>query len=115
MARMPKDYGKRKFRDFAKKKRLRLARGEDGFPIVVSRGKEYEGCHLFEGFGNQFVGLYVVRDTTFKMSHTYGALRRMGLEPIAQGDLESTFKVPYSLVMKIARKFKMVKRKVNKT
>ena len=114
MAKMPKDYGKRKFRDFARKNRLRLARGEDGFPVILARGKEYEGCHLYDGFGDTHVGLYVARPTTFKMSHTYGALKRMGLEPIALGDLEGTFKIPYKMVMKIARKFKMVKRKVNR-
>jgi hypothetical protein len=113
VARMPKDFGKRKFKQFAKTKRLRLVRSEDGLPIVVSRGKEWAGCHLFEGFGNGYVGLYVVRDTTFKMSHVYGALCRMGLEPMARGDWEGTFKVPYKSVMKVARKFKMVKRKVN--
>ena len=45
------DYGKKKFRNFAKANRLRLKRSEDGLPIVVARGKQYEVWHLYEGFG----------------------------------------------------------------
>ena len=112
MAKMVKDFGKKKFRKFAKDNRLRLVRDEDGLPIVKSRGKDIEGTHLFDGFGNQFVGLYIWRDSKFKMSHTYSKLVRAGYEPICRAEQEATFKIPYSKIMKIAREFNMIKRRV---
>tara|TARA_R100000951_G_scaffold91363_1_gene79719 strand:- start:67 stop:399 length:333 start_codon:yes stop_codon:yes gene_type:complete len=109
---MVKDFGKKKFRKFAKDNRLRLVRSEDGLPIVKSRGKDIAGTHLFDGFGNHFVGLYIWRDTKFKMSHTYSKLVRLGYEPIAKAEQEATFRIPYKRVLKIAREFKMIKRRV---
>ena len=111
---MKGDYGKAKFRQFAKANRFRLAKDEDGLPIVVSRGKEWAGCQLFEGYGTKEVGLLIVRDTTFKLSHIYGAMCREGYEPVVRGDFECIFKIPYGpkgrTLKKIARRFKMVKR-----
>ena len=108
------DYGAKKFRTFARNNRLRLKKGEDGVPIVVSRGAEYKGCHLFEGFGDNHVGLYVTRQTPFKTTCMHNVLKKSGLKPICQGETESTFKVPYSRVMTVAKKFKMIKRKFKK-
>jgi hypothetical protein len=108
------DYGKKKFKRFAREKRLRLKKDDDGLPIVVARGKEWAGCHLFEGFGTKEVGLFIKRNTKFKLSHIYGALCREGFTPIARGDTECIFRIPYGLkgrtLMKIARRYKMIKR-----
>jgi hypothetical protein len=112
---MKNDYGKAKFRVFAKEKRLRLARDGDGLPIVVARGKEYAGSQLFEGFGTKHVGFLLVRSTAGKLSRTYGSLVRRGYEPILRAECEAVFKIPYGpkgkTLMKIAREFKMVKKR----
>ena len=107
---MTNDYGKKKFREFAKANRLRLKRGEDGFPIVTARGKAYENWHLYEGFGDDFVGMYIVRDTAGKLKHSVRKIRKMGLYPWREGDFEAIFKVPYSKVWEVAKAFNMVKK-----
>jgi len=104
------DYGRKKFKQFAKMNRLRLQRSEDGNPIVVSRGKVYAGSMLYEGFSGDFVGLCVVRNTTAKLTSLANKLDRMGFTPLVRGDYEATYKVPYSRVWEIARMFRMVKK-----
>jgi hypothetical protein len=105
------DYGKTKFKLFAKMNRLRLQRSEDGYPIVVSRGKKYAGCMLYDGFCDEFVGFYVTRDSPSKLSHTAGKLDKMGLTPLNLGDWEALYKVPYARVWEIANMFNMVKKR----
>ena len=107
---MTSDYGKKKFREFAKANRLRLKRGEDGFPIVTARGKAYKNWHLYEGFGDEFVGLYIARDTQAKFKHSLRKVKKMGLNPYQEGDFEACFKIPYSRVWEIAKAFSMVKK-----
>ena len=105
------DYGRTKFKLFAKMNRLRMQRAEDGNPVVVSRGKKYAGTMLYDGFSDDFIGLCVVRDSTSKLSHTTGKLDKMGLIPYTSGDYEAIYKVPYDKVWEIAKMFNMVKKK----
>ena len=105
------DYGKKKFKDFAKANRLRLKTAEDGLPIVTSRGKNFEGWHLYEGFGDDLVGLYIVRDTEAKLKHSLRKVKKMGLYPWREGDFEACFKIPYSRVWEVAKAFNMVKKR----
>ena len=105
------DYGRTKFKLFAKMNRLRMQRSEDGNPVVVSRGKKYAGTMLYDGFSDEFIGLCVVRDSPSKLSHTAGKLSKMGLIPWTEGDYEAIYKVPYDKVWKIAKMFNMVKKR----
>jgi len=105
------DFGKKKFKEYAKMNRLRLKTSEDGYPIVISRGKKYEGCILYEGFSDDFVGLVVVRDTPSKLSHLANKIDKMGLTPLLRGDYEAAYKVPYSKVWEVAKFFNMVKKR----
>jgi len=105
------DFGKKKFKEYAKMNRLRLKTSEDGYPIVISRGKKYEGCILYEGFSDDFVGLVVVRDTPSKLSHLANKIDKMGLTPLLRSDYEAAYKVPYSKVWEVAKFFNMVKKR----
>jgi hypothetical protein len=105
------DFGRKKFKEFAKANRLRLKTAEDGNPVVVSRGKKYLGCQLYEGFNDDYVGLYVTRGSAAKLKHTTRMVKKMGLNPTQEGDLEVIFRVPYSKVWKIAKAFNMVKKR----
>ena len=105
------DYGRTKFKLFAKMNRLRMQRSEDGNPVVVSRGKKYAGTMLYDGFCDEFIGLCVVRDSPSKLSHTAGKLSKMGLIPWTEGDYEAIYKVPYDKVWEIAKMFNMVKKR----
>jgi|TARA_A100001515_G_scaffold143148_1_gene143602 hypothetical protein len=105
------DYGRTKFKLFAKMNRLRMQRAEDGNPVVVSRGKKYAGTMLYDGFSDEFIGLCVVRDSPSKLSHTAGKLNKMGLTPWSCGDYEAIYKVPYDKVWEIAKMFNMVKKR----
>jgi hypothetical protein len=102
------DYGKKKFKQFAKSNRLRLKTSEDGYPIVVSRGTKYANCMLYEGFCDDFVGLYVTRDTPSKLTHLVGKLTKMGFTPYVRGDYEALYKVSYNKAWKVANMFNMV-------
>lgn len=104
------DFGLKKFKRFAKANRLRLERSEDGLPIVSARGQKYEGWHLYEGFGDDFVALYIVRDTPAKLKHSVRSVKKLGLTLLKEGDIEAVFKVPYSKVWGVAKEFKMVKK-----
>jgi hypothetical protein len=105
------DFGKKKFKEYAKMNRLRLKTSEDGYPVVISRGKKFEGCMLYDGFSDDFVGLLVVRDTASKLSHLANKVDKMGLTPLIRGDYEATYKVPYSKIWEVAKFFNMVKKK----
>ena len=107
------DFGKKKFKQFAKKNRLRIKTAEDGNPIVVARGKKFQNCFLFEGFGDDYVGLYIVKNTPGKLTYLANKLERMGLDVLNRGDYEASFKIPYARVMAIAKTFSMIKRKVS--
>ena len=102
------DFGTKKFKQFAKENRLRLKQGEDRFPTVVSSCK-YRGAHLYDGFGDDAVGLWVDRNTKKKFTFMKNRLVELGAIPHVLGDMEGTFKVPYENVMKIAKHLKMVK------
>ena len=104
------DHGKKKFKNFAKANRLRLKRSEDGLPIVVARGKQFAGWHLYEGFGDEFVGLYITRDTPGKLKHSVRKIKNMGFTPHQEGDFDACFKIPYSKVWQVAKAFHMVKK-----
>lgn len=104
------DYGKKKFRNFAKANRLRLKRSEDGLPIVVARGKQYQGWHLYEGFGDECVGFYITRDTPGKLKHSVRKIKKLGLTLWREGDYEAIFKVPYDRIWEVAKAFSMVKK-----
>jgi hypothetical protein len=108
---MLNDHGKKKFKEFAKANRLRIKRDKDGLPIIVARGKKYEGWHLYEGFGDDFVGLYITRPTTAKTKYSLRKLRKMGFYPLREGDFEAIFKIPYSRAWEVAKEFGMVKKK----
>ena len=105
------DFGEKKFKEYAKMNRLRLKTSEYGYPIVISRGKKFEGCMLYEGFSDDFVGLVVVRDTMSKLSHITRKVDKMGLTPLTRGDYEATYKVPYSKIWEVAKFFNMVKKR----
>ena len=105
------DYGRTKFKLFAKMNRLRMQRAEDGNPVVVSRGKKYAGTMLYDGFSDEFIGLCVVRDSPSKLSHTAGKLNKMGLTPWSCGEYEAIYKVPDDKVWEIAKMFNMVKKR----
>lgn len=105
------DFGKKKFKEYAKMNRLRLKTSDDGFPVVISRGKKYAGCMLYEGFSDEYVGLYVTRDTKSKLSHIAKKVDNLGLTPLVRGDYEATYKVPYSRVWEVAKMFNMVKKR----
>lgn len=104
------DYGLKKFKTFAKANRLRLERSEDGLPIVAARGKKFQGWHLYEGFGDDFVALYITRDTPAKLKHSVRFVKKLGLTLIQEGDLEAVFKVPYNQLWRVAKELKMVKK-----
>jgi hypothetical protein len=104
------DFGLKKFKRFAKANRLRLERSEDGLPIVSARGQKYKGWHLYEGFGDDFVALYIVRDTPAKLKHSVRSVKKLGLTLLKEGDIEAVFKVPYSKAWSIAKELKMVKK-----
>ena len=108
---MLNDHGKKKFKEFAKANRLRLKRDKDGLPIVTARGKKYEGWHLYEGFGDDFVGLYVIRATTAKMKYSLRKLKKLGFYPWKEGDFEALFKISYSRAWEVANMFGMVKKR----
>ena len=101
------DYGKAKFKQFAKDNRLRLRRGEDGLPIVVPTNK-FKGFHLFEGFGNDFVGLFASKDTQRKFSFAHNKLVKMGCIPNIIGDTEGSYKISYDDLLPIAVKLNMI-------
>tara|TARA_R110000824_G_scaffold332853_1_gene519438 strand:- start:325 stop:684 length:360 start_codon:yes stop_codon:yes gene_type:complete len=103
------DYGEAKFKQFAKDNRLRLRRGEDGFPIVVPTNK-YKGFHLFDGFGNTHVGLYAVKGTKRKFSFIHSKLVALGCQPHVIADAEGTYKISYETLLSIATELKMVKK-----
>jgi hypothetical protein len=107
------DYGRAKFRRFAEKNRLRIKIAEDGNPVVCSIGKKYKGCRLFEGFDNEHCGLYIMKDTPYKLTYLANQLQKMDLTQISRGDFEASFKVPYSKVMAIAKQLKMIKRTIS--
>ena len=102
------DFGTEKFKQFAKENRLRLKQGEDRFPIVASSSK-YRGAHLYDGFGDDAVGLWVSRDTKKKFTFMKNRLIKLGAVPHVLGDMEGTFKVAYEDVMRVANHLKMVK------
>jgi|TARA_R110000824_G_scaffold268897_1_gene457507 hypothetical protein len=101
------DYGKAKFKQFAKDNRLRLRRAEDGLPIVVPTNK-FKGFHLFEGFGNDFVGLFASKDTQRKFSFAHNKLVKMGCIPNIIGDTEGSYKISYDDLLPIAKKLNMI-------
>jgi hypothetical protein len=103
------DYGKAKFKQFAKDNRLRLRRGEDGFPIVVPTNK-FKGFHLFDGFGDDFVGLFASKDTKRKFSFAHKKLVKMGCIPNVIGDTEGHYKISYDDLLPIVRELNMVKK-----
>jgi hypothetical protein len=103
------DYGEAKFKEYARDNRLRIKRGEDGFPIVTSTNK-YKGFHLFDGFGDTHVGLYAVKGTKRKFSFIHSKLVSMGCLPHVIADAEGTYKIPYQNLLSIATELKMVKK-----
>lgn len=109
---MTNDYGRTKFKRFAKANRLRLKAAEDGCPIVEARqSKKLQGWHLYEGHSDDYCYLFIQKQ------HKKGfniALKKLtqdfGLDVHRLGDLEAVFLVPYGKAYAIAKEYNMVKK-----
>jgi hypothetical protein len=100
---------RREFRKWARENNLRLKRGTDCLPIVTARGTYKGQDTLCEGWGDEWVGVYVERETQKKFTFLVKKLVKLGCEPIAVGDQDGLFRVKQWNALPIARLLKMVK------
>lgn len=113
------EYGSDEFRQFALENNLRLETCEDGLPIVqAGPGDKWVEAHLFDGFGNERVGLYVKTATACAMSHMESRLtgnrtakgkKPMKCKPKCLAETEATFTVAYKDLLPPIQFFRFAK------
>ena len=100
---------RRQFREWCNENRLRLKNGPDGFPIAASIGK-YKGLDQFyEGLGEDWVGVFVSRETPNKFTYLHKRLLKAGCEPLVIGDNEGTYRIKSWNALPVAKHLKITK------
>lgn len=115
------EYGSDEFRRFAEGNNLRLETAEDGLSIVTAPdGDKWVEAHLFDGFGNDRVGLYVKVSTPCAMAHmesrltgnrTAATRKPMRCKPICIAETEATFTIAYKDLLPVIQFFRFSKAK----
>lgn len=100
---------RQQFKTWCLENRLRLKKDAAGYPVAVSIGK-YKGTdHFYEGFGSEWVGVYVARETANKFTYLHKRLLKAGCVPLAVGDDEGTYKIKTWNAIPLAKDLKIIK------
>jgi hypothetical protein len=100
---------RQQFKTWCLENRLRLRKDEAGYPIATAIGK-YKGIDSFyDGFGDDWVGVHVARETSNKFTYLHKRLLKAGCVPLAIGDDEGTYKIKTWNAIPLAKDLKIVK------
>ncbi len=100
---------RRQFKAWCLENRLRLRKDEAGYPVAVAIGKYKNTDRFYEGFGDDWVGVYVARETSNKFTYLHKRLLKSGCIPLAVGDDEGTYKIKAWNAVLLAKDLKIVK------
>lgn len=97
------------FKEWCLENRLRLKKDDAGYPIAAAIGR-YKGIDLFyEGFSDDWIGVFVARETSNKFTYLHKRLLKAGCVPIAVGDDEGTYQIKTWNAIPLAKDLKIVK------